>query len=54
MEKDFPFIFQKISNHGTKNPIVSRLTVQSFELMRMYLIDKKVSDYIATIMIEMV
>ena len=28
-----PFIIQKISNHGTENPIVARLTIQTINLI---------------------
>jgi hypothetical protein len=28
------FVFQSVSNHGTSNPIVARLALQSFEMMK--------------------
>lgn len=29
-----PFVFQKISNHGSENPIVARLSIQTIDLIR--------------------
>lgn len=46
------FIIKKISDHGTSNPIVARLSVQTSELMQFYPLSKEKRDKIFEILHE--
>ncbi|MBU1706122.1 MAG: hypothetical protein ABIJ25_01655 [Pseudomonadota bacterium] len=48
------FILKKVSDHGTSNPIVARLSVQTSELIKFYPLSEKQRDEILKIYFEKV
>lgn len=48
-----PFVFQKVSNHGTSHPVVTRLLLQTEELLRFTRIDREVKEEVMTVFGEL-
>lgn len=44
-----PFVFQKVSNHGTTHPVVARLLMQTHELLQFTRLDQSVKEDVMTI-----
>lgn len=44
MNKNSPFILQKVSNHGTSNPIVARLSYQAVDLVKWLGVENNVRE----------
>jgi hypothetical protein len=49
-----PFVIKKVSHHGTSNPIVARLAVQTSEVIRIFSLPKEKQDRVLEIYINMV
>lgn len=47
-----PFGFKKVLDHGTKNPIVARLSLQTLTILKSCKIDKAISDRVGTLYLE--
>jgi len=48
------FVLKKLSDHGTSNPIVARLAVQTHEVIRFFSLPKEKQDRLLEIYINMV
>ena len=51
--REKPFIFQKISNQGTSNPIVARLTYQAIDFIKYMDLDDKAQQKLFEILLEL-
>lgn len=47
-----PFEFKKVLEHGTKNPIVARLSLQTLTILKNCKIDKAVSDKVGALYLD--
>ena len=48
-----PFVIKKVSDHGTSNPIVARLAMQTNEVIRFFSLSKEKQDRVLEIYIKM-